>query len=349
MSLGVLVALVALTGLGLLLPRTYQIETSVRVAAPPDVVYQHIVNLDRWNLWALDSMSLVPDPQQDSVYYWEDQSGKGSLTLIESIPNEKIAIQISMHESSFQSISTFSLSHSEKDSTVVVWNEQQNLGYNFIARYYAFFADFEEQVTENYQYGLQKLKRVSEQAAGSARPTIPAGLEESTMATWLNREEVFKLMSSLDGSTIAEIGAKHGYFTFELATKAKQVIALETNRSFAEYLRNVTDSANSQNVEVRLTGIISPALYEKEADWVLLTHTWGVFKNKTSYLQRIKRGLKPDGKLLVLAFTENIPNGYPAKPVDLKEILDMLQKAGFKLETQKELSRRGHWAVIAIP
>lgn len=333
MSLGVLVAMGIFAGLGLLTPESYYIKESINIKTSPKYAYTFLKDLSKWNQWAFDSLNLEPDLSNDSVYFWNDQSGQGRISISNTIENKEVTAQISMVDGAFQSESKFLIMDNASDSITVVWEETQHLGFNFIARYYAFFADFEAVVSENYQNGLIKLKEAIEEnkKLGNSSSDISYLIDDASIESWQNTKKILSLIKISSESTIAEVGAKGGYFSFKLAQSAKNVISLENKKSFYELLKKRKEQEAQKNIEIRFTGVISPAIYEEEVDVVLITHFWEQLQNPEIYLQRIARGLKPSGQLYLLEFFDDIPNDYPAQKVrlPLEKVEDSIKNAGF--------------------
>ncbi len=351
LSLGVLLALAIFFCFGLLMPSNYEITESVKIKASEETAFIFISDLSQWNNWAFDSIMLYQDQSDSDIYYWNDPSGKGEIAVKEVLPNKRIVIDISMVDGAFESESVFTITPIEVgDSITVTWSDTQRLGYNFIARYYVFFANFEETIANNYQNGLQKLKKNIENNKNRASTNryLDTSLQDSSIETWQNSTLILKELGSLKNKVVAEIGAKGGYFTFKLKDDAAKVISLETHKSLFEKLKS--RAANEENIEVRFTGVISPAIYEGEVEVVVMTHVWAELPQPYTYLQRVKRGIKTGGKLILLAFLKNVPEGYPAQKVaSISDIKQTIESAGFNKVTVTELGNEQYMLSAIVP
>lgn len=94
---GGLIALVLL--LGNLLPRDYQVERSVEIAAPPERVFAEINSLKKWGSWSpwlardktINNTYSGPDEGVGAKVSWtSEHSGEGSQTITKSEPNESV-------------------------------------------------------------------------------------------------------------------------------------------------------------------------------------------------------------------------------------------------------------------
>ncbi len=348
MSLGVLTALFVFAGIALLLPARYTIHAQRTLPASQAVVFSHIQDITQWNLWAFDSLMLHADPQDITRYRWNDAQGGGTIQVVETEASTRIVAEILVSEGSFRSKSTFLL-QPKGDSTLVTWTDEQHLGFNFLARYVAFFGDFEEKAAEGYQHGLVRLGTLTESAKTEQRNEAALlATTDSAVAVWQDLSFLVTHLGDLRGKTFAEIGAKQGYFAFGAGTQADKVIVLAFSKEFADLLK-ARSASTSTRTEVRRTGAISPALYEAEADVVLLTHIWHELNDVPTYLRRIRRGIKPRGALHLLLFFERVPEGYPALPVRLTpdEAQKILEEVGFADVKKQPTAWQGQWLFTA--
>ncbi len=65
---------------------------------------------------------------------------------------------------------------------------------------------------------------------------LVAHFEDPARAQWQKPDEVIASLGSLEGKTVADIGAGSGYFTFPLAKKAAKVIAIDIDQRFLDYI-----------------------------------------------------------------------------------------------------------------
>ena len=72
---GLAIALGLFLGVGLVLPRSWRVERSVLIAAPPERIAPLLVNLRRWQEWSPWTRAL--DPQVRHTY-WGPESGAGA-------------------------------------------------------------------------------------------------------------------------------------------------------------------------------------------------------------------------------------------------------------------------------
>ena len=81
-----------------------------------------------------------------------------------------------------------------------------------------------------------------------------------------------------------------------------------------------------------------------------MTHVWAELPQPYTYLQRVKRGIKTGGKLILLAFLKNVPEGYPAQKVaSISDIKQTIESAGFNKVTVTELGNEQYMLSAIVP
>ncbi len=163
-------------------------------------------------------------------------------------------------------------------------------------------------------------------------------LDRGDRENWQKPQMVISRLGDLSDKVVADIGAGTGYFSMPLARKAKKVIAIDIEQQFLDYIRRRLDHTPdkaSLNIEPRLTTADDPKLAPGEADLVLIVNTYPYISNRVAYFSKVWKGLKPDGRLVVIDFKkEPLPVGpAPEDKMDAKEISAELDSAGFRTLT----------------
>lgn len=163
-------------------------------------------------------------------------------------------------------------------------------------------------------------------------------LDHGDRENWQKPQMVISRLGDLSDKVVADIGAGTGYFTMPLARKARKVIAIDIEQNFLDYinrrLSHSTDRA-TLNVETRLVKPEDPMLKEGEADLVLIVNTYGFISERVAYFTKVRKGLKPDGKLVVIDFKkEPLPVGPPTETkLATTQVSAELDSAGFRTVT----------------
>jgi SAM-dependent methyltransferase len=160
--------------------------------------------------------------------------------------------------------------------------------------------------------------------------------EDPGRGDWQNPQLVMSTLGDLNGKIVADIGAGTGYFTFRLARYAQRVIAIDIDERFLQYIRERKQEMGNgsiiEKIETRLTTEDSPGLARQEADVVLLVNTWSFISGRETYLAKVKEGMKPGGRLVIVDFKEGeSPVGPPpAMRLKAETVKAELEKGGFR-------------------
>jgi SAM-dependent methyltransferase len=170
---------------------------------------------------------------------------------------------------------------------------------------------------------------------------LVAHFEDPARAQWQKPGEVIASLGSLEGKTVADIGAGSGYFSFPLAKKAAKVIAIDIDQRFLDYIEQKKRTQKvGANVETRITAPDSPGLKPGEADVVLIVDTYHHIENRIDYFKKLKKDLAKDGVLVIVDYKkENTPPGPPVElRVAQESVESELKSAGFTIvSTDRDL------------
>ena len=171
---------------------------------------------------------------------------------------------------------------------------------------------------------------------------------------WQQPRMIIRLLGDLKDKTIADIGAgPYGYFSFQLATSAKKVIAIdidETALNFIDSMRlEVLAPSKQKAIVPRLATPDDPTLNTAEADVIILMNIYAFLDNRPDYLQKLKKGMSDNGQLLIVDFKmRQLPIGPTQnKKVPLYIVEQELTKAGFQLDLVDDRTLDYQYMVIA--
>lgn len=159
--------------------------------------------------------------------------------------------------------------------------------------------------------------------------------EDPARGEWQNPNFVLKSLGDIKNKTIADIGAGTGYFTFRLAAKGANVIAIDIDEHFLDYIENRKGELKSQLsdlIELRLSLENDPLLKREEADIALLVNTYHFIEDRGSYLEKVKSGLKVNGKIVIVDYKldETISGPDDEFKVEADKVIEELVNAGFQ-------------------
>jgi predicted methyltransferase len=149
------------------------------------------------------------------------------------------------------------------------------------------------------------------------------------------------------GSTVADIGAGAGYFTWRLAERlgpAGKVYATDIQRGMIDLLRRNLAQRNVRNVEAVLSAEDDPKLPAGALDMALLVDVYHEFSRPREMLRGIRAALKPGGRLVLLEYRKEDP-AVPIRPehkMSVGEVKAEVEPEGFRLEKTLDPLPRQH-------
>jgi ubiquinone/menaquinone biosynthesis C-methylase UbiE len=147
---------------------------------------------------------------------------------------------------------------------------------------------------------------------------------------WQQPARVIETLALPQGAKVADLGAGGGYFTFRLADAVGPdgvVYAVDVDPDMLSYVRDRAEDEGRANVVVIEAAYDDPKLADASVDLVLVVNTYHHLENRTAYFERVKRALRPNGRL---AIVELKAGGFPAGHFTAPEtIASELEAAGY--------------------
>ncbi len=178
-------------------------------------------------------------------------------------------------------------------------------------------------------------------------------LDDPDRDYWQMPDKVLALFGDLAGSKMADIGAGTGYFTFRMAAKGANVLAVDIDSNFLEYIAKAAielPSPDFGKIETRITGSETPSLLAEEVDGVLIVNTAYFLPNRPNYFMQIYQGLKKGGRLVVVDFKSEPSAVTPPQQlwISSAKLENELKQAGFEV-TKKDVDTLPHqYMILAI-
>lgn len=180
-------------------------------------------------------------------------------------------------------------------------------------------------------YDTDDSKTANEYMHRSSTEELIKRFESPERDAYQQPEKVLEYLGELKGKKIMDIGAGTGYFSLKLARKGAEVIAADVSDEFQDIIKQRIEANNLTTIELRKIPYDSPNLDDNEVDMVFIVNTYHHIENRVDYFSKVKKGLKPDGELVVIDFfKKEIPVGPPVNhKVDLETVKKELKAAGF--------------------
>lgn len=183
-----------------------------------------------------------------------------------------------------------------------------------------------------------------------------AGVMGAGGADWLVRPEreaderpdqALDAIGIAAGSSVADVGAGVGYFTWRLAERVGAhgiVYGEDIQPEMLDTLRKNMDARHISNVRAVLGTPEDPKLAKESIDLVLLVDVYHEFSAPQKMLDHIRESLKPGGRLVLLEYRAEDPK-VPIRPehkMTVAQVRAEVQPEGFRFERTIEVLPQQH-------
>lgn len=171
---------------------------------------------------------------------------------------------------------------------------------------------------------------------------------------WQKPYEVIHLLGSLEGKTIADIGAGSGYFAFRFVYEADKVIAIDIEPELIQLMdqeKKYYKQELQNKFEARLATPDDPKLNPQEVDIVFISNTYTLISNRVAYLKRLKNKFKPGGRIMIVDFKKKLTPIGPIQKNRLaqSEVEQELIDAGYELVFSNDRMLEYQYIIVAEP
>lgn len=171
--LGLAVVFVALVLLIATRPSDFHVARSATMAAPPETVFAQVNDFHKWDAWSpwakIDANAKTtfegPSAGTGAIFRWDgnQEIGAGSMTIVESRPNERICIHLDfIRPFAGTSEVEFTFRPESDNRTAVTWSMAGKN--NFIAKAIGLVIDCDKMIGDKYDEGLASLKALVEKS-----------------------------------------------------------------------------------------------------------------------------------------------------------------------------------------
>jgi ubiquinone/menaquinone biosynthesis C-methylase UbiE len=160
-------------------------------------------------------------------------------------------------------------------------------------------------------------------------------------------DEALDALKIVKGSTVADIGAGVGYFTWRLAERVGPtgiVYGQDIQQYMLDQLEQNMKARHITNVKTVLGGYDDPKLPKDSLDLILLVDVYHEFSEPVKMVERMKESLKPGGRLVLLEYRAEDPK-VPIRPehkMTLKQVRAEIEPQGLKFDQVIETLPQQH-------
>jgi SAM-dependent methyltransferase len=165
---------------------------------------------------------------------------------------------------------------------------------------------------------------------------------------WQKPEEVLDALHLKRTSSVADIGAGTGYFSVRIAKRIPEgkIFAADVEPDMVRYLGERAQREHLTNL-VPVQASADAANLSEPVDVVLVVDTYHHIGNRTQYFAKLKSSLRPTGRLAIVDFKEDSPNGPPAQyRISPERVTEELNAAGYSLTETLQFLPRQYYLVF---
>jgi len=171
--------------------------------------------------------------------------------------------------------------------------------------------------------------------------------DDPAREAWQMPGRVIDALQLKSGMTVADIGAGTGYFSTRLArVPGVSVYAVDIEPKMIDYLKQRAQKEQLSNVTAVLAGAASPNL-PQPVDVILVVDTYHHLPNRPVYFSELKKSLRPGGRIAIVDFRKEAPDGPPAHfRFTPQQIQDEMKQAGYELQASHDFLPRQHFLIF---
>jgi ubiquinone/menaquinone biosynthesis C-methylase UbiE len=153
---------------------------------------------------------------------------------------------------------------------------------------------------------------------------------------WQKPHEVIQALKLKPDARIADIGSGTGYFAMRLANMVPKgrVYGVDVEPDMVKYLSERAKREKRDNVVAVAASPTDPRLPEK-VDLMLMVDVFHHIEDRAAYLRKLRASLKPGGRIAIIDFRLDSPEGPPqAARIAPERVIAELKAADYKLAAQ---------------
>jgi cyclopropane fatty-acyl-phospholipid synthase-like methyltransferase len=165
---------------------------------------------------------------------------------------------------------------------------------------------------------------------------------------WQMPDRVIASLGLKSGETVADIGSGTGYFSVRLARSAAapKVYAADIEPAMVRYVQDRAAKEGLNNVVAVLAAADTPNLPER-VDVALIVDTYHHIGGRVAYFRKLRESLKPGGRVAIIDFKADSPEGPPAEfRFSPEQVKAEMANAGYKPAAQYDFLPRQQFLVF---
>lgn len=168
-------------------------------------------------------------------------------------------------------------------------------------------------------------------------------------------DEIIKNLKILPGQHIADIGSGGGYFSFrfsKLVGKEGKVYSIDTNIELLEYISNNAKQQEQSNIITILATEENIPLTDGNIDLIFMRNVYHHITNRVEYVKKLKKILKPDGKVAIIEYKKRGRSFGSHRPSDHfvipEVIIKEMETVGYQVEEHYFFLQEQSFTIFSI-
>jgi len=177
---------------------------------------------------------------------------------------------------------------------------------------------------------------------------LARSFDDPARDAWQMPGRVIEALQVQAGMSVADVGAGTGYFTTRLArvSPALTVYAADIEPKMVDHLRARAAREKLGNIVAVLATETSPNL-PKPVDVVLIVDTYHHIPNRPAYFRALRSALTAGGRVAIVDFRKDAPEGPPAHFRFTPEQIEAeMKQAGYALSARHDMLPRQHFLIF---
>jgi SAM-dependent methyltransferase len=166
--------------------------------------------------------------------------------------------------------------------------------------------------------------------------------------TWQKPEEILDALHLDRTSRVADLGAGTGYFSVRIAKRIPdgKVYAADVEPDMVEYLGERGKREHLTNL-APVQASVEAANLPEPVDVILVVDTYHHIGYRPQYFAKLKSSLRPNGRLAIVDFKADSPDGPPVQHrISPEKVTEELATAGYSLVERHEFLPRQYFLVF---
>jgi len=171
---------------------------------------------------------------------------------------------------------------------------------------------------------------------------IPHRLKRYEHAARESEQQVTKILNEILGiqkdSIIVDIGAGTGYWTIRMSPLAKDgtIYACDIEPVMVDFLKERVKKLGLTNV-IPILSSPERLVLPSPVNLAICINTYHHLDGRVEYFSKLRDQMQPDGRLCIVDYTKDAPEGPPAEiRVPAEQVIQELEKAGWMQIQRKE-------------